>query len=158
MELAKNINYLNYDFTEETWRLIEFYENKFFSKKQLKTANYKEGGIPEEFITWIKGKINSCEYNAIINNMKQYSKNDLIQNYFYQKNKIERTFKKNHYLITKEKFSVMKFSFEDIFEFLLILKTADEMGVLKEFLSVPDIWYIARIIRKNWDFLSKLAV
>ena len=142
-----------YDFSEDTWRIIKFYEN--FFTEELRVANYNEGGVPEEYIKWAKNVVNSEEFEKITqmeNDVfyRRKNRNKEFINRFYTINKLNKILNKNKYFVEKVSRFGLRFSYSDVQEFLLILKEAYEKDVLKEFLEVPDVWYIVRNIKENW--------
>lgn len=153
-----------YDFSEDTWQAIFAYESKLRSHKVFKKVNFKKGEL-DSYIFWVKNIISSPEFKKVIlnetgfrNSANYYSKDEelmekQLSNVFYIRHKLERALTRNKYKVEKiSKFGI-RFSFIDVREFLIILKDANDNDCLEEFLSIPDVWYIIRNIRKNWKLV-----
>lgn len=145
----------DYDFTEETWRKIEFYEMLFSDQKRI--ANYKEGGIPEEFLAWVECILETDEVKNLIRFdfnipiLKKYRKSC-----FYATSRLNKVLSKNKYFMPKVAKDGLKFSIEDLKEFFIVLQEAKSRELLKEFLSVPDVWYILRNVKENWNDIVRV--
>lgn len=150
-----------YDFTEETWGEIFAFESRLKSHKQFKKVNFKEGE-KETYISWVKSIIHSPEYemilfkNRLMYNPKVHKSNMALDEKRIH-HKLEMIFSKNKYWLQKVNTWGMKFSFEDVCEFLQLLNRAVEYDCLENFLSIPDVWYITRNIRKNWSVIKNIA-
>lgn len=144
-----------YNFTEETWRVIFAYESKLKSHKLFKKVKFQEGE-KEAYIAWARYIIYSKEYintlskecfpDGIVNRNSEWKR----VNY-----KLEMILNRNKYWLKKVNSFGLRFSHEDICEFLKLLRHSIECNCVEEFLSVPDVWYIARNIKKNWGELEK---
>ena len=62
---------------------------------------------------------------------------------------------RNKYWVEKVNSFGLRFKTEDVYEFLKLLRHSMENHCIEEFLSVPDVWYIARNIRQNWGELER---
>lgn len=160
--LAYAYDKAQYDFTEETWRAIFAFECKLKGHKRLREVNFKEGE-KESYIFWVKNIIHSNEYDMILfKKHLMYDNKDIhkTNNNLEEKRihyKLEMIFNKNKYWLPKVNSYGMVFSFDDVCEFLKLLKRSVECNCLDEFLSIPDVWYITRVIRKNWSEIRRIA-
>lgn len=166
MEVGIAYDMTKYDFSEETWRYIFAYEQKLRSHKVFKKVNFKKGEL-ETYIDWVKSIISTPEFFELISlgsenrdyTKRYFAERELkerqLTNVFYIKNKLERSLNKNKYVLEKVRRYGLKFSFYDVQEFLIVLKYADENDCLKEFLSIPDVWYIIRNIKSNWRTMTE---
>ena len=144
-----------YNFTEETWRVIFAYESKLKSHKLFKKVNFKEGE-KESFISWARYIIYAKEYIDILAEKCVAEENvDRKAEYKRVNYKLEMILNRNKYYVEKVNSFGLRFSHKDVCEFLKLLKHSMECNCLDEFLSVPDVWYIARNIRKNWGELER---
>lgn len=153
MDGVNSYNKEVYGFTEETWRIIEFYEKLFSNERLIRIANYKEGGIPEEYIKWVEELINSSEFEKITQIEYDYHGQIKGKNKdrFYATNRLNKILDRNKYFMKKVSKHGLRFSYTDVKEFLTILKESSEKGLLREFLNIPDVWYIIRNLRENWN-------
>ena len=131
------------------------------NKLRKKVSNYKDkhGTIRPEFkscIIWANNLKNNkslfCEcYNQLIEYFSIYKKKKLkdLKNQRYIRDKLKSVIRKNSYPMTKlgksEGYSI--YSIENVAEFILLLLEAVKLKKIKEFLDVPDVFYIARQIK-----------
>ena len=162
-----SLNYYDttrYDFSEDTWRAIFAYESKLKSHKILKKVNFKKGELAS-YTLWVQEFLNSSEFIRIMqsgislaNYSEYYSKEKAqfekkLSNPYYLRNRLERALNDNKYVIEKVNRYGLRFSFLDVREFLAVLNEAETHKCLEDFLSIPDVWYIIRNIRKNWGLI-----
>lgn len=145
----------NYNFTEETWRMIFAYESKLRSHKLFKKVNFKEGE-KESFISWARYIIYAREYIDVLAE-KCVTERDVDRKAEYKRvnYKLEMILNRNKYWVEKVNSFGLRFKTEDVYEFLKLLRHSMENHCVEEFLSVPDVWYIARNIKTNWGELER---
>jgi len=140
-----------YDFTEETWRTIFAFESKLKSHKLFKKVFFKEGEL-ESCISWVRNVLKRPQLKSVISNCSNYKESRLSSDrLFVAKYKLAYSFKKNKYVISKNKKDGLRYSFEDVAKFLAVLEEAEKYDNLFNFLSIPDVWYIIRNVRDNWE-------
>ena len=145
----------NYNFTEETWRMIFAYESKLRSHKLFKKVNFKEGD-KQSFISWARYIIYAREYIDVLAE-KCVTEGDVDRKAEYKRvnYKLEMILNRNKYWVEKVNSFGLRFKTEDVYEFLKLLRHSMECNCVEEFLSVPDVWYIARNIKTNWGELER---
>lgn len=153
MDVAYDVT--RYNFSEETWRVIFAYESKLRSHKLFKKTNFMEGE-KEAYIAWARYIIYSQKYIDILAKEcfpdGKFNRNSEWKAVNY---KLEMILNRNKYWVEKVSPFGLRFSHEDICEFLKLLRHSIECDCVEEFLSVPDVWYIARNIKKNWGEVER---
>lgn len=153
MDAAYDVS--RYKFSEETWGTIFAYESKLRSHKIFKRVRFKEGE-KEAYIAWARYIIYNKKYINIL--VKECFPNEKFNKSLEWKTinyKLEMILNRNKYWLEKIYPFGLRFSHEDICEFLKLLKHSMECDCVEDFLSVPDVWYIARNIKMNWSDLEK---
>ena len=148
-----------YNFTEETWRTIFAYESKLRSHKLFKKVNFDEGE-KEAYISWIRNIVDAPEFERILfkkSCMYDFIKPDKGLRDKTLHYKLEMIFNKNKYWLPKVNAWGMKFSYADVCEFLQLAKLAIEYDCIEHFISIPDVWYVAKNVRKNWGVIKNIA-
>lgn len=131
------------------------------NKLRKKVSKYKDkhGTIKPEFescVVWANGLKNDKNlffvcYNQLVDYFSKCKKKKLkdLKNQRYIRDKLKSVIKNNSYPMTKlgksNGYSI--YSIENAAEFMLLLLEAVKSKKIKEFLDVPDVFYIARQIK-----------
>lgn len=144
-----------YDFSEETWRFIYAYEAKLRGSKVFKRVHFKESEY-REFMDWFYKISRTVEFKSFIVQQRylawkeEYTKKDGEE---YFKRRLESIIHKNKMYFPKVSREGLKYQKKDVLEFFLILLKAREYNLLAEIIGIPDVWYIARNIKENYNLL-----
>lgn len=138
-----------------------FETNRYGNKQQKKVSKYKDkyGNIKKEYdecINWandLQGKswiLREC-YDCTKEKVYKYNIRRKIKAQYsvYMSNKLSYIINKNKYKIEKcgKKDGYSLYSKEDVAEFILVLVESLNKNRLREFLDIPDVFYIARQIK-----------
>ena len=147
-----------YNFSPETWRIIEDFEKSLRESKKRKkdeevrmllswftevesTRNFQKLVEGRNFLYKTKGYQDKYK--------KQFEKN--ISNEIYVGTQLGRILKKNKFYLEKVSQSGLRFSLKDVRLTCILATLAKEQGIIYDFFAIPDVFFIMNNIRDNYD-------